>query len=796
MAFSKARLFNFLFLLLTLLCFSPDVLAQQTVFPKNGLLDLRQQNLNANVFQLDGEWQFFWNQLLDPKKNPTTPNSLTQFPGFWHNIKNSKGESLPSFGYASYRLKILLPDEYEKLAFRIPDFYANYTLYINGELFAKEGQTGTDASNSKPFWLTRTITLDTEADSLDVVLQISNFHLAKGGASKSIYFGSARNLTLTDARETGMDFLLCGCLLMGGLFFLGLYLFARHDKAILFFSLFCILYSIRMIGTQNYGLHAIFPGINWLFSYKLEYIIFCACIGSFGLYTYFLYPKDFSKRVLQVILTVVTGMAIMVLLTSPTLFSNLLNYLLFIVLAYMTYSLFVFTKAVIKKRPGAKYGLWGNYVAAIVFGQVILHYFDVVPESKILTLAGYILFFFFQSLVISNKFSAYLVRAKEDAEAGLRVKSQFLSTMSHEIRTPLNAVIGISNLMQQDQTKGEQKNMGENLEMLSFSAQNLLSIVNNVLDYNKLEANKLHFEQIEMNAKSVAENVVKSFKPDADEKKIELKMQLDENIPNKLLGDPTRLTQVLNNLVNNAIKFTNKGSVLLELKLVETAAMKHTIEFRISDTGIGIDPTHLEKIFNPFAQADSSIARNFGGTGLGLTICKEILQMQDSDLLVESQPGKGASFWFLLQFTEPEITLLAQPAVTTNNEQALTGVSILLVEDNDLNARIAMNFLTRWGAKVDIAQNGKEAIDRFQPQYHQIILMDLQMPEIDGLEASRILRMQGTTCPIIALTANLATEVMADVSAAGMNDIIMKPFRPVELKNILLKYVAMNEITS
>jgi CheY-like chemotaxis protein len=290
----------------------------------------------------------------------------------------------------------------------------------------------------------------------------------------------------------------------------------------------------------------------------------------------------------------------------------------------------------------------------------------------------------------------------------------------------------------------------------------------------------------------ISKNIINGRKGSAGDKGIELKLNIDKTIKSKLLGDPTRLTQVLSNLIHNGIKFTKEGSVELILFAKEQCEKAITIEFRVKDTGIGISEEKQKLIFERFTQADSSTSRGFGGTGLGLAISKKILELQDSSLHLESIEGQGSDFYFIqtfekcLQSPKTEAEAINIPL---EEDRPLSGIKILLVEDNPMNVMVAQKFLERWGAKTDIATNGLEALEMVDPKQHSLVLIDLHMPVMDGYEASRKMREIGIKLPIIALTANLPKEVEEKVRKSGINDIVVKPFLPDELYRMVLHYV-------
>jgi signal transduction histidine kinase/CheY-like chemotaxis protein len=726
--------------------------------------------------------------LISEKDTALPVSSYLKYPTIWNNIKID-GKKLPSKGYATYRVTVLLPKDRPVLALDLPENYCAYALYVNGKLLAKNGEPGTSASTSKPFYVSRVVPLAVEGDSLSIIIHASNFWHIKGGNKKPIFIGTHEQLTLNRQRNFALDLTLTGCLFMGGLFFLGLYLFGRHDKTILYFSVFCIVYSYRLVGANSYVLHAIFPSFNWFVAIKLEYLTLSMGVALFVRYTMNLFPHEANNQFSRVLFWFCATYAAIVLVMPPFIFSALLNMFLFTMFVCIGYALYVYIQAARHKRTGAIYALISTAVMMIVFCIINLHFFGLIGPMKGLVFTGYVAFFFLQSLILSHRFAHTLKKSAFDAEQGLKAKSEFLSTMSHEIRTPLNAVIGMTHLLL---GSGPRKDQEENLDVLLFSANNLLTIVNDILDYSKIELGKINLEKIPMDLGSIAKNLVLGLKEMAVEKRVDLQLNIDEKLDKKLLGDPTRTGQVINNLLHNAVKFTNKGWVRLSLRVEESTADFMTIRISIEDTGIGISKDKQDIIFERFTQADSSTSRSYGGTGLGLAICKKLLELQGSKLQLESETGKGTCFSFIQTFpvssemkgNETEILYMGE-----DNRKRLAGVSILLVEDNPFNIIVAQTILERSGTIIDVAANGAEALMKFEMNDYDMVLMDLHMPVMDGYEATGILRNNGHTLPIIALTASTRNEVEKEIYAAGLTDVVVKPFNPEELFRVILQHL-------
>jgi signal transduction histidine kinase/CheY-like chemotaxis protein/HPt (histidine-containing phosphotransfer) domain-containing protein len=386
-------------------------------------------------------------------------------------------------------------------------------------------------------------------------------------------------------------------------------------------------------------------------------------------------------------------------------------------------------------------------------------------------------------------------KEKEVAERTAYLKQQFMANMSHEIRTPMNAIVGMTRLLLGKSPKPEQLKY---LDAIRMSADNLLVIINDILDLSKIEAGKIVIEQTDFSLREVVQSVRDMLFLKAEEKNIELRMFIDPAIPKRLVGDPTRINQVLINLAGNAVKFTEKGYIDVRATLQKTEGKKHWVQFEVNDTGIGIAPEYVGKIFESFTQAGTDVTRKFGGTGLGLTISRQLVLLMQGDISVTSQLGEGTSFTVLIPFTESDVQVSIEhtDAIDAKTIQRLNKVKLLLVEDNEFNRMVAEDTLKEIipNVIIDIAVNGQEAVDRVQQEVYDVVLMDIQMPVMDGVTATRIIRTTlkppTSDVKIIAMTANVLQEDVQSYLAAGMNAYVSKPFHTDEL---LLKMAAVLE---
>jgi len=424
-----------------------------------------------------------------------------------------------------------------------------------------------------------------------------------------------------------------------------------------------------------------------------------------------------------------------------------------------------------------KFNIIVNFLLVIVFFYVVLRLLDAKEKRNKNHIASL------------QQAELEITQARDRAEKAAAAKTRFMSNMSHELRTPLNAIIGTTHLLIQDH---ELLRENEHCRILMDSSQHMLHLVNEVLDFNKLDEGKLELMQVPFDLAGTLRQAVDTVTPTIRQKDIRLFLETD-TLPKdkKVVGDEIRLKQVILNLLSNAVKFTEAGSVTLKAYVHQLNDRDASIYFAVADTGIGILPEKMHLIFDSFTQADAETTRKYGGSGLGLTICRELVHKMGGQLQVASDPGKGSIFYFTLNLPFKQ-EIAAAPKEKIDRAQKLHGVKILLVEDNTVNMNIARRFLLSWGVSLVMAENGHIAWELFKQHAFDLLLIDLEMPLMDGKELLRQVRKINKNIPAIAFTAAVYENMYDDLQQVGFNGYLHKPFRPDEMHHNILLHLGKN----
>lgn len=436
------------------------------------------------------------------------------------------------------------------------------------------------------------------------------------------------------------------------------------------------------------------------------------------------------------------------------------------------------------------------------FEEIILRNHTYSKLVKVMDASAYVIAFLlilmcviilYRDINKRERLEQKLIIAQKNAEEAANIKQQFMANMSHEIRTPMNAIIGFNERLSKTNLDELQK---EYVSAVQSSGENLLAIVNDILDFSKIEAGMVRIEEIQFNLHELLDSVITLFFVQAKEKNIDVRLQVSKTVPASIIGDPTRLTQILINLIGNAIKFTSKGNVKILVDVIESHDEKIHLQFKVIDTGIGISKEKISEIFERFTQAKSDTSRIYGGTGLGLSIVKKLIELQSGTISVKSEKDNGSEFTFVIPYKKAEKQTTDSKINKENNSPFTFSETskILVVEDNLMNQKLAGFMLKDWGLKYDICNNGKLAIEKIKENnIYDVILMDIQMPEMNGYDTTKIIREElMLNIPIIAMTADALPDERDKCISLGMTDYISKPIKADDLRNLIAKYINHN----
>lgn len=750
--------------------------------------DLSSYDFENNApISLDGEWEFYWEQLLDTAHiSGVIPTSIVQFPHLWNNFPE-----LSSNGYATYRARVELASNELDLALDIPDTYSSYRMFVNGVLVAENGVVAATREAYTPKWVRKTISLAKfQNQQIEIIFQVANFDHHKGGIWQSPVIGLQQ--TIESERDTRLSYaiFLAGSIIMAGLFFFGLYAFGRHEKAILYFALFSLIYSYRLMGTDPYPLHIFFPDLPWLLTTKLEFLSMFLSVSFFGLFIQSLYPDECSTKVTTPFNIYFFVFSAGIVVLPASVFTLFLNFFFIPAIIYVLYATWVFVKALINRREGAVFAVSSSLVLFIVFIHTRLQFIGIVEENRYFEFLGYISFFVLQSLVLSYRFAHFLKSAKEKAETASVAKSHFLSTMGHELRTPLNAVIGLSELLLESKSEEEKTDFARTIKK---SGENLLQIINNILDFTRIELGDIKVESVPVNLRFLLHDVVEILSSLIGTKPVQIVLDIHEDVQDHISTDPIGLRQVIINLISNSIKFTNEGEITVSINPYHDDKKGDLLLFSVKDTGIGIPIDKQETLFDSFTQLDATTTRKYGGTGLGLSITRRLIEEMGGEIWLESEPGVGSKFSFTLKpvpvHTVELIDQLAENSV--DEDESFEDLRILAAEDNLINQKVVTKIVERLNIKIDVVNNGLEALERVSASDYDIVFMDMEMPEMDGIESTiRIRKLENRDLKprIIAMTANTSEEDKEKCLAAGMDDFISKPITLDDIRQLVRKW--------
>lgn len=775
------------YIFLCLLWSGISAFAGQTVL--NGEISLNEKFYDEEEdLVLEGKWRFYWQKLVDP----TGPTDLEHRPVFmdimepWSDLQTMKNE-YHARGYATYELDIYSSRKSDKLALRIPEFYSSYDLFLNGERVAFNGKVATNIADAEPYWLPKVAAIKLNKGHNRLVLHVSNFHHHKGGAVAPIALGPSSRFFFFKNMAVSGSLFIAGALLISAVFSLIVFYFQKTDFAFLFFGLFALTYTYRVIGTDTYIFHEIFQNMSWQLGLRFEYLsLFLSVI----FFTYF-YKNLIARRAPEWIFHAIAGASALfclaLLLPSQNFTALIDYYLLFVALAFIATTYF-YLKAIRWTHTMSWFTTIAVSSLILVMGLKMSAFFGFGVNHLFLSFFGYFVFVVAQTIALSQRFGYNMRMHISQSETAMVSQRNFMNSVSHELRTPMNAIMGMTEFLSKTELKPDQM---AKLETIRKNSEQLNNLLMDLLNFSAIDSGELKLESRKFALKEVVDRALEQAGVQELKSNISFKLDYDDNIPDELAGDPERLGQVIYHLVNNAIKFTQRGIVSFDLRMESVEGNRVKLHMKVSDTGIGIKPEELSKVILAFNQGDEGNTRKHGGTGLGLTIAANIIEMMDGEMWIDSEEGKGTTVRadFILKTPRLNLTKHAEELKEEHKAKKIEGLRILYAEDNPINQKLLVMIMKTMGYEVDIANNGLEAWEMAITTSYHIIFMDVQMPKMDGIESTRrIIKDQPQRPIIIAVTANAEVADQKRCIEAGMNDFIPKPFNAKMLKEALSKW--------
>ena len=852
----------------------------------------------------EGEWGFVRGKFLSAEELDSflRSNDYDHLPApcLWNELP----AAYPPFGFGTFFTYLRIPDSLRnrEIGLYIPKCHTACVSYIGNRKLTESGKPASSKSDYRPAFLPRKGHFVASDSLMPLLIHVSNYDYADGGIFEPVYIGSKQSIDQLAVSHLAGPLGIALALLIAAMFYTGIFVFIKKDRALLYFGLFCLAQSMRILFSDEYPYAAFFSNLDWQLVVRIEFASLILTIVFFAQLVHALFPNQTNRKIIRFFQLLSAIYLLIVLVAPPYVFTSLNKPYVLAISPLAFYGCWVIVHAFLKGETGSRLALLSLSILMALFLLQLFEYLRFLSYPVLLDHAFLVSFILTQSLLLSQRVGEYMRDLGRKAMESAEAKSNFLTAISHELRTPMNGVIGMTGLLEKTELNLEQKRY---VQAIRNSSENLMVLLDDLLDFTLLTRRKFELEQVEFRLDKALEDAVMVYADKIRAKDLFVHVRILPGTPRILLGDPNRLKQILGNLLSNAVKYTEKGEIKVEVKMrQETGFGKGKFQICVSDTGIGIAPHIQKQIFDSFTQGDCGLNRKFEGTGLGLAITHRIVQAMGGTISVESSPGLGSTFSMVLPFPfkrekqpdevefcirkaaifsknpefiesletelrylgmeilssapdtpgeavlfigeswslthEPEIrkwsqaghlmiqwsygtrrnrliphhfvnpltpirlkTFLEEKLHTRQSRLAATGqqlarqelkdLSVLVAEDNPINLQLVLTLLRKMGLDPQSATNGLEVLSALKEKTFDLIFMDLQMPEMDGLTATRKIRSDEAIQPqpiIIALTANALPEDQARCKEAGMEDFIAKPVRPGVLEEKLGKWAS------